>query len=234
MDGIMVINQINLRVVVLGKRECYLKINYFLNKIFMCLHSCISCHPNGYIWGKWVGNVTLDNCTNPDQLFESIVLKAEDVIDHIFYAYFDGSKTTKFTLANDSIASIMSHVDSRMGRCFKFKPTDKMFTSGIRRIYLKLKIPSTIHFHSNGMFKTAREKITVKTSMNKEIEVNIDHEEYDLFDLGGRSCCNEPNFNRDLCTEARFERKVLEKFGCTTPYGTNKKKVELLYFHTTL
>ena len=32
-------------------------------------------------------------------------------------------------------------------------------------------------------------------------------------------------FNQDACTETKLDKKSLEKFGCTTPFGTNKDRI---------
>ena len=40
-----------------------------------------------------------------------------------------------------------------------------------------------------------------------------------------RHCQTGPKYDKDLCTEAKFERASLRKFGCTTPYGPNKDKI---------
>ena len=55
--------------------------------------------------GKWVGNATLDeNCTNPEALFESIVIKTEDLIGYIVYFFIDGTSIEATTQ--------MTHVDT--------------------------------------------------------------------------------------------------------------------------
>ena len=110
--------------------------------------------------GKWIGNATLDaNCTNPEVLFESIVTKPEDLIYDIQYSYFDGSETTH-EYATSVSSKIRSHVDTDYyGRCFTFKPTEKMIKSGINRIYLRLRKSSFVFFHTNGMFDTKVEII---------------------------------------------------------------------------
>ena len=46
-----------------------------------------------------------------------------------------------------------------------------------------------------------------------------------MLDLGSQFCNNEPEFDKDSCTEAKLERKSLEKYGCTNPYGPNKDKI---------
>ena len=47
-----------------------------------------------------------------------------------------------------------------------------------------------------------------------------------MLDLGGQQHCNnEPDFNQDLCNDARVEKSSLRKIGCTTPFGLNKDKI---------
>ena len=53
--------------------------------------------------------------------------------------------------------------------------------------------------------------------------MQLNHEIYNMLDLGG--CSTEPEFDQDLCTDARAERTSLKKLGCTTPFGPNKDKI---------
>ena len=125
-------------------------------------HECLFTSVDDYRkFGKWVGNdETLDkSCSNPKALFESIATKPEDLFEYIRYKYFDGSNDTK-DYAISLSSKIRSHVDTDYyGRCFTFKPTEKMIKSGINRIYLSLRKSSFVFFHMNGMFDTKVEII---------------------------------------------------------------------------
>ena len=46
-----------------------------------------------------------------------------------------------------------------------------------------------------------------------------------MLDIGGKPCKTEPGFDQDLCTESQLDKKLLIKFGCTSPFGPNKDKI---------
>ena len=180
--------------------------------------------------GKWVGNATLDeNCTNPKALFESIVPKSEDFISNIKYIYLDGSETTVEHVTSAS-SKIMSNVETdfmRYGRCFTFSPTEKMIKSGIKKITVDQLKTSIIYFHTKGMFKKELHgDITSILSLSyKHTYLDLDFTVYEMLDVGGQPCETESGFNQDDCTETKLEKKSLEKFNCTTPFGTNKDRI---------
>ena len=183
---------------------------------------------NDYRKGNWVGIATEDeNCTDPEALFESIVSKPEDFFNYIVYDYFDGSKVTK-EFAKSVSSKIRSHIDTaEYGRCFTYKPTEDMIKSGIKKITFSLLKNSAIFFHSNGMFETMLNSDITKffAASSKAFSLNLDFTVYKILDIGGKPCKTEAGFDRDTCTESKLDKKSLEKFGCTTPFGLNKKKI---------
>ena len=46
-----------------------------------------------------------------------------------------------------------------------------------------------------------------------------------MLDFGGQPCETETGFDKDVCTESKLDKKSLEKFGCTSPFGPNKDKI---------
>ena len=179
-------------------------------------------------YGKWVGKETVDeNCTNPEALFESIATKPEDLISYISYNHFDGSKALEYV--NSSSSKIRSYVDTPYnGRCFTFLPTTKMIKLGIKEIVVGgVKRKCKIYFHTNGMFeKNLHRHITHFYSYpSSKKYLDLDFVVYKMLDFVGNPCNTEPRFNQDACTETILEKKSLEKFGCTTPFGTNKDRI---------
>ena len=82
-----------------------------------------------------------------------------------------------------------------------------------------------IFFHTNGLFKSAAPEAQITIGTKRIYHVQLEHEVYKMLDLGGRSCSSEPDFDKDICTEAKFEIKSLAEFGCTSPFGPNKDKI---------
>ena len=150
--------------------------------------------------------------------------KPEDLISHITYDYFDGSDTT-VEYANSS--KIISYVDtSRYGRCFSFSPTEKMIKLGIKTIKaLGLRQMSMLYFHTKGMFESQDDLTRIAALSYNELYLDLDFTVYEMLDFGGQPCATEPEFNQDDCTKTKLEKKSLEIFACTTPFGTNKEKI---------
>ena len=181
---------------------------------------------NDYINGKWVGNATLDeNCTNPKLLYESIISKPEDLYWSISYRYFDGTLSTEY--ASNTSSEIRSHIDTIFyGRCFTFNPTTEMIRLGIQMVGLQLKNQSTtIYVHTKRLFQMVKDITEIIVPTNSVIKMDIDYEVYNMLDFGGQPCNAEPEFDKDICTQDAFEKKALEKYGCTSPFGPNKDKI---------
>ena len=151
--------------------------------------------------------------------------KPQDLFDEIKYRFFDESKNTISDPISESnkIWSQLDHL--HLGRCFTFKATAKMISNGIKSVHLRILKPSRIFIHTNGMFKSTKEKARISVGLSRKVVVNLDHEVYNMLDFGGQSCSTDPDFDVDLCTDAKFEREALEKFGCTSPFGPKKDKI---------
>ena len=182
-----------------------------------------------YTHGKWVGNATLDeNCTDPKALFESIVTKLEDLLSFIAYRYFDASETTHEYATTAPSKIIRSHVDTNdHGRCYTFSPTNQMIKSGIKQIILGVRKKSRIYFHTNGMFanKAHRHMTRILAIPSEGMNVDLDFTVYDMLDFGGQPCEIEPTFHQDACMETKLNKKSIEQFNCTSPFGINKDRI---------
>ena len=55
--------------------------------------------------------------------------------------------------------------------------------------------------------------------------LSINPEFNELLDFGGDSCNNEQGYSIDLCTDKSVETEMLNQFGCTSPFGPNKKQI---------
>ena len=103
-----------------------------------------------------------------------------------------------------------------------------MFRSGIEEIEVSgVRKNSRIYFHTKGMFKKDLHghitNFITKPSVRKYYD--LDFVVYEMLDFVGKPCQTKPLFNQDACTETKLEKKSLEIFGCTTPFGTNMEKI---------
>ena len=83
--------------------------------------------------GKW----TSENCSDPKNLFESIVSRLEDVIDHTSYEYYDTEKDTIEIETNDLAKEWQAYDNKIYGRCFTLSPSEKHTRYRIRSIVMK-------------------------------------------------------------------------------------------------
>ena len=83
--------------------------------------------------GKW----TSENCSDPKNLFESIVSRLEDVIGHTSYEYYDTEKDT-IEIETKDLAKEWQAFDNKIyGRCFTLSPSEKHTRYRIRSIVMK-------------------------------------------------------------------------------------------------
>ena len=120
----------------------------------------------------------------------------------------------------------MSYFDKRhSGRCFSFTPTPEMISFGIKFVIVRMWEKSKLYFGTRGFFKTAEDLSQILIGESRSIYIDLDHEVNHELNSEGRPCNNEPEYDKDLCTDAELESKSLETFGCTTPFGANKDKI---------
>ena len=72
-----------------------------------------------------------------------------------------------------------------------------------------------------------QQKLQIPTELGKVHEVGFNFEYHQLLDVdyGGIPCKNERQYQKDLCTEETLEKEMIDKFGCTTPFGPNKSQI---------
>ena len=127
---------------------------------------------------------------------------------------------------SSSSKKIMSYFDKRhAGRCFSFTPTPEMISFGIKFVIVRMWEKSKLYFGTRGFFKTAEDLSQILIGESRSIYIDLDHEVNHELNSEGRPCNNEPEYDKDLCTDAELESKSLETFGCTTPFGANKDKI---------
>lgn len=176
---------------------------------------------------NWVGTGD-ENCTNPKLLWESIVAKLEDLISFVEFDYYDGTKMIldgtedKFNMVN---AKKFSSVDSEWGRCYRIMPTLQMIRKGIRKIELQFLSLCKLNVHTPGIFKTGRSKTHMKNELRMKLVYEFAPEFYEMLDDDGKPCNKDSMYEKDDCFQDAFDKMAIEKYGCTTPFGPNKKMI---------
>ena len=105
--------------------------------------------------GQWANpDHELEYCRNPEQLYEMIVAKPEDLILKAVYTLFDSAKGIRTILKpgeNDSQYFIPME-NRYFGRCFNINPPQEILKSGIFYVTLKLKSHVKVFLHNKGQF----------------------------------------------------------------------------------
>ena len=157
----------------------------------------------GYVKkAKWTG-VGNQNCTNPKKLYESTIGKFEDLISKIQYIYYTGER-------EKNPKNVWSSVDQvEDGRCYVLNPTQKMVNKGIKIIAVTAKSDIKVIFNTPGTYLTSEVRNRVKIQMGRKADLKVVHQVYDMIDFGGEKCNDNYTYNRDVCTEELFEKKVM-------------------------
>ena len=180
------------------------------------------------MYGKWENKL---NCNDPRQLFESIVLKPENVVKSIGFIFWSYPIEMEPRIVYKGLReySDWHHYDSMMyGRCFTMNPPKKLTKYGIKKVFLKLKVNATIFIHTPGMrLKTKGGELMQlhNVALGKKYNFAIKHESYEVLDYGGDPCNNEQNYSKDLCADVAIQTESINKIGCTTPFGPDKNQI---------
>ena len=189
---------------------------------------------NVYPWGnefrpngKWMANQSCSD--DPIELFESIVFKLEDFVESIIYKYFDDT-VEEYSESKPKLPNkLWSATDNRNhGRCFTTIPTPDHIQYGIKSIILYLKVKNAdIYIHSPENFVTAKENTESLyfhyAHLGRIYQLDVKHEVFNMLDNNGAPCSANEEYSKDKCANEVVEKESLEKFGCTTPFGSQSQ-----------
>ena len=171
--------------------------------------------------GPWSNS----NCSDPKEVFESVVFKPEDVISSILLEYWTKPGSTNYSI--HEFKDWYLYDDAMYGRCISLSLSHVNSQYGIQKIDLQLLVNSTIHIHTPGMFSKRSKQLSFKNNveLGKWYDLHVHYEVYELLDYGGTFCNNDRTYHLDKCNYNGTEKKSLEIFGCTTPFGPNKNTI---------
>ena len=202
---------------------------------------CIQCRFEGYTkLSKWVqtdahGRIVgkNENCTDPRKLFEWVVQKSSDLINHIkfeFHGYQNGS--TEMVIKPSTEKNILAKNDHfKYGHCFTIEPTSNMILRQIKSVEIDLKVTKNNEsfqvpkflFQTPGIFNQVN-SYTKKAFMKEQYVLEFDiHKQ--LAKDSKPPCEGDPDYSWDKCIHQHLEKASLAKFGCTTPFGPNKDNI---------
>ena len=145
------------------------------------------------------------------------------------YSYFDDDAEAYMEDNPEVLNNLWTHTDTRAyGRCFSLMPTTFHINLGIQIVEIAVADDVYVYFHTPENFITAKldtdrlqqQRIFLK----KKYQFEVHHDLFKMVD-NGKSCMSDPKYSRDKCANEEVERKSLENFGCTSPYGYNKSNI---------
>ena len=173
---------------------------------------------------KWVGYGDDVTCTDPKLLWESVVVKLEDIVSYVEFKYYQGRKEDKYTI--DQIQNKVFALDSNDGRCYSLIPTSEMIKQGIRSVKLGFVSFSKIYIHTSGAYKyEAAKQGVIIIRMGRKAYYMIDQEHHEMLDDKSEPCIEDPNYEKDSCAEDEIEKFVMKKYGCVPAFMKNKEKI---------
>ena len=99
-------------------------------------------------------------------MFEYVIRKPTAFIIGIRYFFFKRKTTEK--IHPDLSNEIWSTIDHDIyGRCYTIRPTLKMIHDGIKEVRVYLNDSAEVFFHTPGMFATAGQPTTFKTTIGR-------------------------------------------------------------------
>ena len=192
-------------------------------------------------FGKWTSQK--QNCLDGNDLFEKIILKSTDVLNHVGFRYRSTSKTEHYWAShgqidgsipiwdksNDSVW--LRYQDSfSYGRCFTIMPTHEQIKKGIEQIDLEIGKKSLVFLHTPGMFIAyPKSKFTFwgdalrlyfTANVDKKYLWSVNYKYHKMLE-----CNDDAGYCKDFCIDEAVAKKCFSKFGCTTPFGSNKNQV---------
>ena len=172
---------------------------------------------------KWVGHGNESMCTDPKLLWESIVVKLEDMVSFVEFQYYHDNKE-KYT--HEQMQDIVSTLETSKGRCFSLTPNSEMIKKGIRHVHFELVSLSKIYISHSGTFEYTADKIKgIKNLMGNTGYYEVDYELFDMLDDKSTTCNNDPKYGKDKCAQEELEKYLIKDFGCTPPFFENKEKI---------
>ena len=177
-----------------------------------------------YYNGKWIGN----NCADPQTTFESIAYKLDDLVAAVKYQYFN-EDNEYFENDPKLLKKLWSQTDSKnYVRCFTMVPTSEHIKLGVQKITIRVSSNVDLFFHTSEMFITARsnsEMLQMQSiSLGYDYDIDVKHHLFNMVN-DENVCAAHPKYSKDKCANKEVNKKSIEDFGCTSPYGSNKTKI---------
>lgn len=125
----------------------------------------------------------------------------DDLIGEVRYAFFDSenSKVVNFEPKKDE--KLWYKIDLlHLGRCYSTVPTKEMLKLGIKSVDIILHKAARVFFHTPGVLMTNWQPIYIDVINGRSLEIDMEHEVFNMLDFGGKECDEKDDYNKDFCT----------------------------------
>ena len=170
----------------------------------------------------WNGVGNDEQCKNPKLFWELIVAPFESLVSFVAFQYYDRFEEEIFW--PKEMKKIFSVDDSVSGRCYRVTPTLDMMRRGIRKIRIGFLSLSLVYIHTPGLFKDASRTV-VGNEMGKRIFYLVEPEFYLRKNEEKAPCNEDPASDKSNCIDKALQKFLIERYGCTTPFGPDKDNI---------
>ena len=150
--------------------------------------------------------------------------KFGDLMDNITIAFH--SNKTRVVVNSTHTHGIISTTDRKTyARCYIVIPSPEMLRDGIKwmKVYGKVKLQFFIL--TPGMLESSRVWNLRTLKPGQFLDINVDHEVYEMLEYRGVRCNPDFAFRKDTCENEALNNITLSKYGCTPPWGPDKSKI---------
>ena len=150
--------------------------------------------------------------------------KFGDLLYNITIAFH--SNKTRVVVTPENFHGIISTTDRKSyARCYIVIPSPEMLRDGIKwmKVYGKVKLQFFIL--TPGMLESSRVWNLRTLKPGQFLDINVDHEVYEMLEYRGVRCNPDFAFRKDTCENEALNNITLSKYGCTSPWGPDKTKI---------
>ena len=153
-----------------------------------------------------------------------MVPKFEDLIYNITIAFH--TRKERVVVTPDNYQNIISTTDRKtFGRCYVVIPTPEMISYGIKWIKVYGKVKLGFYVLTPGMLESTRKTNKKNLSPGQFLDIDVDHEVYQMLDYRGMLCDPDFAFRKDICENEALNNITFLKYGCTSPWGPDKTRI---------
>ena len=155
-------------------------------------------------------------CPDPKWLREKLTIPLEDMVKAVTVYYKNESPRN---LSFDEMKKRKYYFDEDYGQCY-FLAT--LPPNGVR-VKVEILREALLYMDTPGLFVEYSEPIILETGRNGHYTINL--EVVHALDYLGKECYEQNQGNYDFCVMNEIDQHLLNKVGCTTPFGLDMNNI---------